>query len=130
MTDDIIRRQAEIIADLREEIRQLRAALKPSDSKFPPEWKLSARETQVLSAIVAGNGAYVGQARIYTAVWGLRHRDRGIVGVVIHDLRRKLRPHDVRIDSAPSRGYRLIKPEVFTSIGETYRNGAYMELTR
>jgi DNA-binding response OmpR family regulator len=96
------------IAELEEEVRQLRALLKPPLHQ-PSKWKLCKTEHDMLRAIAAGNGDFVSTLRIRAAVWRFADRDPVAVRVYVYAIRRKLKPHGVVIDSLPGFGYRIAK---------------------
>jgi DNA-binding response OmpR family regulator len=96
------------IAFLEEEIRRLKELLRPP-ILFPPEWRLSRRETQLLAAIYGGADSPVSLARLIYAIYGDDEPEfvTDCVKVTIFHLRQKMRAHRVRIINVREVGWHL-----------------------
>lgn len=101
----------ERIAVLEEECREYRHAMRGSiQHKYPLEWKLTRLECKLIDALMsAPNGGRSYQAlHIATLTEGRENEtDPEIIRVVICNLRRKLTPLNIVIDTIWGFGYEL-----------------------
>jgi two-component system cell cycle response regulator CtrA len=110
MPDDLLARQNDEIATLRERIRQLEEALSPTDAAPPVEWGLTATQARVYAHLASRERAT--RQSIMTALYGTRPNDdpeMKIVDVFICHIRRKVAPFGVRINTIWGQGYALDK---------------------
>lgn len=97
----------ERIADLEEQIIQLREAFSPKVG-FPLAWGLDARDTAILSALFHNRGSYVTPEALLLLIEGF-DEDQGIshVRVWVGRLRTKVVKHGIEIATRPREGYSL-----------------------
>ena len=100
----------ERLAELEEEVRQLRALLAPKVST-PGKWLLAPMEKVVFAAIAAGRGDFISSERIIAVMDGRRRAPIGAPDITMRQyvlrLRRKLAPFGIVIESRQYYGYRL-----------------------
>ena len=98
----------ERIAELEEELRQVRAAFAP-ELDVPLDWHLPRGQRLVLQALLACS--VFTSAQFYGYVWGRPGRsERRNLYTTICRLRRFLKPYRIEITTIPSVGYAL-RPE-------------------
>lgn len=109
-----------------EELRQLRELMKPHTA-FPLSWRLTAREAQVLGALLGCRGDYLHKEQLFAIVWG---PDAEVtlkgVDVHLHKLRKKLAPVGISIVTVWGRGYALSAEDRATL--RAYAEGRPVEL--
>jgi two-component system cell cycle response regulator CtrA len=89
-----------------EEVRQLREMFTPVLA-FPPQWRLTSRETSMLAALYAAKGA-LGKEALHHAVSDLEiETEPKIVDVYICKIRRKVGRFGIRIETLWGDGFRL-----------------------
>lgn len=97
------------VAELEEEVRQLRAqTVQPSAFRIPAEWCLTAKE-QALALAFAKRGTLAKDA-VMAALWSPKWDLDGepspkLVDVFVFKLRKKLAPHGLKIITQWGRGY-------------------------
>jgi hypothetical protein len=99
------------VAELEEEIRQLREALAPDTFAISPIDGLHMpRRIAVMFACLQKHGT-VSRKKLYVALYGADGTaDPKVIHVYVHGLRRMLEPHGYRIKTVWGQGYRLIEP--------------------
>jgi two-component system, cell cycle response regulator CtrA len=106
---DLVDRQQQEIAFLRERIRQLEDALVPQEVLFPIEWALTGSEARLLAYLTTRDLAT--KPQIHAALYSLRpdgdDPELKIVDVFVCKLRRKLKPFGVVIETRWGYGYAL-----------------------
>jgi hypothetical protein len=89
-----VQRLRDQVSELEETVWQLREALAPAVA-WPAEWRLTGKETLVLSALYACRGPYLSRESLLVAYDGFVSADdppaEKIVDIYIHKLRAKLR---------------------------------------
>ncbi|MCW5697897.1 MAG: helix-turn-helix domain-containing protein [Bauldia sp.] len=99
------KRLAEQVEELQEENRQLRALLAPA-VVLPSEWKLTVLETALFRQLLLRT-----LVTFECAVWAIQDangdRTRYTVHILIHKIRRKLKPFGLSILCRPGQGYEL-----------------------
>lgn len=97
----------EQVADLEEQIIQLREAFSPKVG-FPLAWGLDARDTAILSALFHNRGSYVTPEALLLLIEGF-DEDQGIsqVRVWVGRLRTKVVKHGIEITTRSREGYSL-----------------------
>lgn len=98
MTPDQIR-----ISELEEEVRQLRAMLKP-DFCLPAIVKLTACERDIVSVIYARPDNLVSRNKLLMLVWPDREVSEKNVDVLVGRARDKMKRYDVAIVNVRGRG--------------------------
>lgn len=97
----------ERIANLEEIVRQQRAAFAPKLA-FPSAWKLTARESAILSALYVGRGTHVMAEALILWVEGVESLAIDVVARGwVAQLRARVETLGVVIDVAHGKGYRL-----------------------
>lgn len=96
------------IAELEEEVRQLREALAPAHLLAPIEYKLTPAEQRLYSALAVGG--VLPDERLEQAIGEGRIISEGLLRTHITKLRKKLRPFNVRIVNISGIGYYLDPP--------------------
>lgn len=94
----------DLIDELREEIRQLKALLVPK-FMFPKEWNLTPREADVLALMVTRNGYPVSNEDFLNSIWRDEERDIRNINVNIWKLRKKLEKFGFTIKNSHGTGY-------------------------
>src|SRR4051794_4571000 len=101
------------LEEAREQIRQLRETLRPSNGTRYRGLHLTASEEAVLQIIVAAQGV-CSKERLFQGLYGSRcetsQPDPGIIDLHIFRLRRKLAPHGIQIDRVHGVGV-FLRPE-------------------
>ena len=92
------------IAELEEEVRQLRELLCPGGHYV---WVFGFRQRNVLAALHAARGRAVSMERLLTAAWPDVEISPTTARVIIGDLRRKLKPKGIRILTGSPLSYRI-----------------------
>lgn len=112
MASDLLRRIAElnqIIERLEAQNRILRSALFPN-AALPAKWGLTnSEEAIVLSLYTVGPDSYRNREQLEAilAERGHERRHYSVLGVRMVNIRRRLKPYGVRIDTVHARGFRL-----------------------
>jgi two-component system cell cycle response regulator CtrA len=106
--DDLVARQQQEIATLRERVRQLEDALVPTDVIVPIEWRLTVHEARLFAFLTTRDLAT--KQAIMQALYSDRAGDEPeikIVDVFVCKLRKKLKPFGVDVQTVWGHGYRL-----------------------
>jgi two-component system cell cycle response regulator CtrA len=103
------------IAELREKVRQLEELLAPTDVAFPAKWELTPAEALMLSCLIAGDAGYRTKEQLLHVL--TEHSPREDIGAAnvgsrIFQLRRKLTPWNVYIETRYGLGYQLTIPSL------------------
>lgn len=105
----IIENLRDRVAELEEEVRQLRAQTVLTEAyRVPVEWRLTAKE-EALALAFAKRGTLSKDA-VMAALWSPKWDLDGepspkLVDVFVHNLRKKLAPHGLKIITQWGRGY-------------------------
>lgn len=92
---------------LREENRQLKAAISGPAIEFPREWGLTRAESRALNSIYTGRNYFRPEEAIRYAASNGNATDRDLVKVYISKIRKKLKPHGIEIKNVWGEGYEL-----------------------
>ena len=108
---DAFRLQRERIAELEEEIRQLREALTP-EIAFPRGLRLTPFEGRLLAFLYARSPNVMSKERIREALYpcDVDGPSDKVFDVYISNMRKKLRPYDVKIVSTWALGWSIDAP--------------------
>lgn len=99
---------AERCESLEEENRKLKDMLRGSDdARFPNKWRLSVGEKRVLRALVSSIDGFRSHEALLQAAALRDNVGIGIVAVLIHRIRQKLKPYGVEINCIWGQGYRI-----------------------
>jgi len=113
MQPDLVQRQNNEIAMLRERVRQLEEALAPAAVTVPLEWALTAAEARVFAHLTTREIA--SKQSIMAALYSLRpdldEPEIKIVDVFICKMRKKIAPFGVKIVTVWGQGYALVGRE-------------------
>jgi DNA-binding response OmpR family regulator len=94
------------IAELEEEVRQLRDLLKPRLT-FPERWKLTVREGEVLAVLWANYPHWTNRRHLGSAVWRYENRSDKLIDVTLFNLRARVAPLGIRLANTHGRGWML-----------------------
>lgn len=94
------------IAELEEEVHQLRALLKP-EVGFPDAWGLTRKQTEVLAVLFASYPKYASTHRFSALIWSYEDRSLHLLNVFIYQIRKKLRPHGVIVLNHSGHGWKI-----------------------
>jgi DNA-binding response OmpR family regulator len=105
------------IAELQDKVRQLEELLAPTDAAFPIRWKLTHLEMVLLSSLVVGPEGYRTKEALLHVL--SENSPQGDVGqgqnhlqVHINNIRRKLKPWNIVIDTRYGLGFQLTIPSL------------------
>lgn len=94
------------VFELEEALRGLTCAMSDDPMRFPPEWRLSPRESRALFVLVSCSKD-VSISTLLPAVSKSKTTDWRVVRVVMFELRRSLKPFGIKIDTVKGGGYAL-----------------------
>ncbi|WP_027578439.1 hypothetical protein [Bradyrhizobium sp. Ai1a-2] len=104
----IIQKLRDRIADLEEEVRQLREELSGDRFSFPAEWKLARQERLALSSLYASRAGYRSTNALHSVISrSSADTQPQMVITIVYRLRHKVEPFGVSIEARRGAGYAL-----------------------
>lgn len=105
---------------LEEENRKLRDAMRiPEQTRYPAKWQLNGAESRVLASLIEAPGGFRTSEALFLAARrkDSTHNDRGLLGVVMCTLRKKLSAFGISINTVYGQGYHLTEESKAKIIG-------------